>query len=311
MNKLESLKLQEMIFRSLGVILCFWFAAVGGQVWSQVGCVEGTVVDDQGLALVGAKVKIQDTIILTDISGVFGICLPTGIYSTQFSFVGFNKSVKSISISENEKTLINVTLSASETQLDELVVATGKFEQKLSELTVSMEVISPELVSNKSLVNPEDAMQQVPGVTVQEGQINIRGGSGFTYGAGSRVLVMLDDMPLLAGDAGDVKMNTLPLENLHQLEVMKGASSVLYGSSALNGVVNIRTAYPKLKPETIVNFRFGAYDNPFGKTKFSGMNGQDSVVDRSNNKHWQGLQSSYMTSFAHRRILKKKTSICL
>ncbi|MCK7529808.1 MAG: TonB-dependent receptor plug domain-containing protein [Marinilabiliales bacterium] len=39
-----------------------------------------------------------------------------------------------------------------------------------------------------------------------------------------------------------IKWNFLPLENLSQVEIIKGASSVLYGSSALNGVINFRTA---------------------------------------------------------------------
>ena len=43
-------------------------------------------------------------------------------------------------------------------------------------------------------------MEQIPGVNITDGQANIRGGSGWSYGAGSRVLVMVDDMPLISGD---------------------------------------------------------------------------------------------------------------
>jgi len=70
-----------------------------------------------------------------------------------------------------------------------------------------------------------------------------QGGSGYSYGAGSRVLVLVDDLPLLSPDAGDVKWDYLPVENISQVEIIKGASSVLYGSSALNGIINVRTAY--------------------------------------------------------------------
>ena len=97
---------------------------------------------------------------------------------------------------------------------------------------------------------------------ILDGQPGIRGGAGYSYGAGSRVLVLLDDLPILTGDAGDVKWDYLPVENVGQIEIIKGASSVLYGSSALNGVFNIRTAYPASKPETYLNTFMGVYLDP-------------------------------------------------
>jgi iron complex outermembrane receptor protein len=53
---------------------------------------------------------------------------------------------------------------------------------------------------------------------------------------------------------------------LFQIEIIKGASSALYGSSALNGVINIRTSYPKEKPETKITLFTGVYDNPVRKS---------------------------------------------
>ncbi len=50
-------------------------------------------------------------------------------------------------------------------------------------------------------------------------------------------MILVDDIPQLTADANDVKWEFLPVENINQVEVIKGASSVLYGSSALNGFV--------------------------------------------------------------------------
>jgi iron complex outermembrane receptor protein len=148
------------------------------------------------------------------------------------------------------------------TQLNQVVISAGRYEQRLSEVTISMEIIKPALVQNTNTTNLETAVDQVPGVSMIDGQANIRGGSGFSYGAGSRVLVLVDDLPVLSGDAGDVKWNFLPVENLEQIEIIKGASSSLFGSSALNGVINIRTAYPRNEPETKIVFYSGMYDEP-------------------------------------------------
>ena len=71
---------------------------------------------------------------------------------------------------------------------------------------------------------------------------------------------MIDDMPFLSGDRGTVEWDMIPMENISQIEVIKGASSALFGSSALNGVINIRTEYPKNKPKTEVSIFQGFYD---------------------------------------------------
>jgi iron complex outermembrane receptor protein len=126
------------------------------------------------------------------------------------------------------------------------------------------------LIENKNTTDIQTVMDQIPGVNITDGQANIRGGSGWSYGAGTRVLVMVDDMPLISGDAGQVQWKLIATENINQVEVIKGASSALYGSSALNGVINIRTAFPsqnninknKLPGYTKVNMHFGLIDKP-------------------------------------------------
>ena len=142
---------------------------------------------------------------------------------------------------------VKIVLNEASKKLDVVVISAGKFEQRIEETTVSMEVIKPQMIENKNTTEIQTAMEQIPGVNITDGQANIRGGSGWSYGAGSRVLVMVDDMPLISGDAGQVQWKLIATENINQVEVIKGASSVLYGSSALNGVINIRTAFPLKK----------------------------------------------------------------
>ena len=101
-----------------------------------------------------------------------------------------------------------------------MVVSAGKYEQRIDEITVSMEVIKTDLVEAKNTVNVQTIVELVPGVHVTDEQVNIRGGSGFSYGAGSRVLVMVDGLPMLSADAGDIKWNFLPVENLEQIEII-------------------------------------------------------------------------------------------
>jgi outer membrane cobalamin receptor len=69
-----------------------------------------------------------------------------------------------------------------------------------------------------------------------------------------RVLLLLDDLPILQADAGFPSWSGLPVENIGQIEIIKGAASALYGTSAMNGIVNVRTAYPTSKPYAKISF---------------------------------------------------------
>lgn len=234
------------------------------QAFAQEILVQGKVTDkNNGEALIGVTIRLDDSGgTTTDVDGKYELRAMPGVHKLVFSFVGFEPEVRSIEVAAGGEKVLNVKLSALVRQLEMIVVSAGKFEQKLEEVTVSMESIEPRLIESKNTWDMENFMGQVPGVTMLDGQASIRGGSGFVYGAGSRVLVLVDDMPMLAADANDVKWNYLPIENMERMEVIKGASSALYGSSALNGVINVRTAYPKSKPSTKINFFSGMYSDP-------------------------------------------------
>ena len=143
-----------------------------------------------------------------------------------------------------------------------IVVSASKRRQKIEEVPVSMEVIRPQLIDHKGITDLEQAVDQTPGVYTMDGQVSIRGGSGFAYGTGSRVLLLWNGMPLLSGYAGDTQWNAIPMEQASQVEVLKGASSVLYGSGALNGIIALSEKEPGLTPQTSIKFQNGIYGNP-------------------------------------------------
>ncbi|MBK8700678.1 MAG: TonB-dependent receptor [Saprospiraceae bacterium] len=164
-------------------------------------------------------------------------------------------------VQETQRNL-NVIMEEISEVLDVTTVTASKFEQRLSESTVAVEILKPALFRSTNTVKSDDILNKLPGVQVVGGQANIRGGSGFSYGAGSRVMVLLDDMPALQVDAGYANWSDLPVEALSQVEVVKGASSSLYGSSALNGIINFRRIQPASKPETHAFFSYTNYMDP-------------------------------------------------
>ena len=224
------------------------------------------IITNEGL--IGVNIISNKTGTSTDINGNYTLNLPYGEHNIVYKYIGYEEVKKQIKVFSDSVVSINVKLSQSSEQLNTVVVSAGKFNQRLEETTVSMEVIKPSLIENKNSSNIETAMEQIPGLNITDGQANIRGGSGWSYGAGTRVLVMVDDMPLISGDAGQVQWNLIATENINQVEIIKGASSALYGSSALNGIINIRTSYPKQSEidknpsvgYTKVNLNFGVID---------------------------------------------------
>jgi len=118
------------------------------------------------------------------------------------------------------------------------------------------------LIESTNATSIDQALEKIPGVNIIGGQPNIRGGSGFSSGAGSRVLVLVNNLPALQADAGLPNWGDLPIESIEQVEILKGAASALYGSAALNGIINLRTAYARSKPETKISIFGGVFNAP-------------------------------------------------
>ncbi len=237
----------------------------GFSLLAQTGNLVGKVIDEKGEPIPGASVIYRGDITignLTDDNGNYLLELPVGQCKVIYRYTSLITDTLKIEIAENQTATHNVTLKAFVLEIEGVDVKVGKFDKALEDQTVSMEIIRPEIIENKNTRSIETALDQTPGLNILDGEPQIRGGSGFTFGVGSKVAVIVDEMPMLSGDAGRPEWGFIPVENISQIEVIKGAASVLSGSSALSGSVHIRTAYPKAKPLTKVNVYGGFYANP-------------------------------------------------
>ena len=133
-------------------------------------------------------------------------------------------------------------------------------------------------IRQRNSTSLDDALRYVRGVNMTGTQVNIRGSSGYSLGAGSRVLMLLDGIPFFAGDTGELNFEAIPMGQVDRIEVVKGASSALYGSNALGGVINIITKPIPETPETIVRTYGGMYNRP--TYSMLGLVGQIEVLQR-------------------------------
>ena len=247
-------------------IFCLLLLFVTGLTFSQTTIVSGTIKDSTAkeiLPFVTVQISPGNTGTVANEKGFFSVQLAAGTYTFTFTQIGYSPLKKEITVKDGIPISVSIQLAPAAIALsNDVLITAKKFGGRVDATTVSMEVLKPDFLEHTNQASMETAVEQVPGVTVIDGQANIRGGSGFSYGAGSRVLVLMDDLPVLAADANDVKWNFLPIENVGEVDVLKGASSALFGSSALNGVINMQTAFPKDKPETHITLYSGFYDHP-------------------------------------------------
>ena len=200
--------------------------------------ITGNVNDSDGNPLPGASILEVGTQngTSTDFDGNFSIELENENAELQFSFVGF----KAQNLNVGSSDILNVTLLADASSLDEIVV-TGYGTQLLRNITGSVATIDSEVIENRSLTSAGAALSgTTAGVFVSQnsgeaGQdeisIRIRGVSTLND---SRPLVIID------GIEGD--LNLLNPNDIESISVLKDAASgAIYGSRASNGVIVVKT----------------------------------------------------------------------
>lgn len=243
--------------------LTFSFLLSSLFVMAQTGTVTGTVKDTaNGELIPGVTIVVGPEFGMTDTSGVYSIKVPAGLHRVKVSMVGYEQISQTVEVKTDKTTVLNFTMSEKDRMLKQVVVSGSRYEKKAEEETITIQVLGPAVFKNTNSIDLADAIQKTPGVNVVDGQASIRGGTGFSYGAGSRVAVLVDDMPLLSADMGSSYWKVMPMEIAEGVEVVKGASSSLYGSSALNGVINLQTGWARPKPVTEVTFYSGITGNP-------------------------------------------------
>lgn len=265
-----------------------FLAMIWNIAYAQDSFLFGKIKDHKTLEpLVGATISIEGgTGISTDMDGNFKIKLAPGSYKLTFSYLGYESLTETITLADNALEELNIRLKYKSKELEVIVITSSQYEKNIAEETVSMDVIGKDLIKNTNSRDLGEAVNKTPGVQVADGQITIRSGSGYSYGVGSRTAVMVDNLSMMSSDLGEAQLKFTPVENVEQIEIIKGASSVVYGSSALNGVVNVRTAWPKSgEKATDINFYYGIYDNP----------------KREELKWWSGYQPNFSGMFLNHK----------
>jgi outer membrane receptor for ferrienterochelin and colicins len=145
-------------------------------------------------------------------------------------------------------------------ELDEVIITATRTIRQLSSLPLPAQIISKKELQLTNSLRLNDILNEQTGlITVSD----FGGGEGVQLqGLDSQyTLILVDGVPLIGRSAGTLDLSRITVGNIKQIEIVKGASSSLYGSEALGGVINIITEEPKKGFKGNLNYRIGNFNS--------------------------------------------------
>lgn len=245
-------------------------------VAAQDHTISGKIVDSeskQPLSHVNITLLHSNLSAVSDAKGNFHISkVPQGEHILLVSAVGYEGERRKVHISGD---LRNITVEMSEmlTELDQVVVSATRTERNLKNVPIAVQVINSKTIEAMQVPTMRDLLEyELPG-------IDFKNNGGYTninmLGFGGKYVLFLIDGERMAGESFDnIDYNRIDIENIERIEIIKGASSSLYGSNAVGGVINIITK----KPSHPLNIR--------AATRFGSQNEQNYNLSVDSKQKW-------------------------
>lgn len=249
-----------------------------------LGSVEGTIRDaENGALLPLVSIRLLQTPFggMADPNGAFRLSdLPAGRYTLMASYLGYADLVlENIELTDGQRQWVELELQPMSMPIAEVVVTASMRSQAIKLAPASIGVITSKQLQERQVTTFDQAFDDMPGVVVTRSSganvqaFSIRGASEVAGGGiGNRVLLLIDGRPALSPESGGALWNLVPVSSIERIEVVRGAYSSLYGSSAMGGVVNVITRKPDIKPLTRLHFNYGAYGQAPASTGYRRYN---------------------------------------
>ena len=243
---------------------------------------QGTIIDKaEGTPLTGVSIKLaginkgtvsneKGEFIITNITvgKIHLIISHTGfeILDTSFQFTGKNNSP------------IVIGLIAAKEELEEvIIVSSSRTNSRIEDLPTKVEVLGSEEVKEENGIKPGNIaslLGDIAGIQIQQTSAATGNADMRIQGLqGKYTQILRDGMPLFGGYAGSFSILQIPPLDLQQIELVKGASSTLYGGGAIAGMLNLISKKPKLgKPEKSITLNYSSLKETNFNSFFSGRN---------------------------------------
>ncbi len=209
------------------------------------------------VAVVGAEVGTEAVRMLTNAAGETTLLLGAGQHEVRVRMLGYADAELTVVLAPGADTTVVVRLEVEAIETEAILVLSTRTERRIEDTPLRVEVVSREEVEEKLLMTPGDIamlLNETAGLRVQPTAPSLGGATVRIQGLRGRYTQILSDgLPLYGGQAGALGPLQIPPMDLGQVEVIKGAASALYGSTALGGVVNLISRRPERAREALVN----------------------------------------------------------
>jgi len=242
-------------FKLFALILCSSISA--NTIFSQT--ITGRITSKSGEGLRGTNIKILNSNLgtVTDADGQYEFKkLPSGNLIIEISAIGFSTKTQKLITKSVGNQSIDITLSESNAQLDEVVVSAEKVEQQAQKIPSAISVLSAKQVADYRLWNVKDLAAIVPNMYSaspgdDKNNTSIRGITSASYD--QPVATYVDGVNQFRLDA------YIPqLIDIERIEVLRGPQGTLYGRNSMGGVINIITKQPTNKTAGFGELNFGS-----------------------------------------------------
>lgn len=271
------------VFVKILLLLC---AQVTAQTAAHVveepvyGEISGAVLDSEtGLRLRDVNIRILGMNYgdASSEDGTFLIgAIPAGEYSLEVSRIGYHTRIlRNVAVKPGRLTVRNVELEPTFVEFEDVILTATKTEQTAQMAPASVSVLRSDDIRQRNIATFDQALEMVPGITFQRTMgvsvqsLSLRGSSEVAGGGvGNRVLLAIDGRPALSSDSGGALWSLVPTNFIDRVEVVRGAYSSLYGSTAMGGVINVITKKPRNETHFRIDATGGLYELPPGSIRF-------------------------------------------
>jgi outer membrane receptor for ferrienterochelin and colicin len=235
-------------------LLLFFLIFIINIISAQNFTLSGKVIDSKtGDAVQGAVVFISyNYMAYTNNEGNYNIKeIPEGSYSIKISRIGFRTISEEINIDANSL-VKNYNLVPTPIELDEVIVSTDRTEKFLRNSPHSELLIGKEQLENRPYNSIPDALKTEAGVSLlRDGmwgtEVSIRGLNR------ENIVTLIDGNRIATSTDVAARLSMINSSDVERIEIIKGASSSIYGSGATGGILNVITKSPQLYDSFSIN----------------------------------------------------------
>ena len=195
--------------------------------------------------------------------------IPKGEYSLYISHINYKVFNEIISVYSD--TSLTIKLNPIKIRLSEVIVTSSKYEKDIKEIPYAVSIIDKSIIQKSPSVTIADLLKNESGISLlRDGvwgtEVSIRGLNR------SNIITLIDGNRIETSTDIGARLSMIDLYDIEKIEVIKGAASLLYGTGATGGIINIISKTGSYDSNFDVRANYNAGFNSVNNLLTNGLN---------------------------------------